>query len=261
MKSYVLRTLTIITCVIGYQVLMAQEASILTKELMWAYCVRVNHLDITDEIIIDYIQNKDEELSKEIIDNKFKFHKEKEKYRSELQALADNFDFSKRYKIILRAYFSEYDFEKEGYNTRYDTLNSSYYSNDKFLKWHFLKVSNDHNLYVNNDNKQWFFLPLSPDTAEAREMTLKDNDNNNMLYINEIFAAVIVKLSESPISSKPKDNSHKGSKKEIAESIMNKWEEDEKKELLPYTLHGNIIAISLFDDDSTCQANLIGTIQ
>ena len=244
----------------SYQGVFAQETEKLTEELMWAYCVRVNNLEISDDVILAYVRSKDKDLARELTENKFQFHREKEKYRSELQSIADNFDFSKEYKIIMNAAFEEYDFEKLGYPTGYFTEKSSSFDSERFFRWHFLGIGEYHKLHVTNDYEHWFFLPIAPDIAEAREMGIKEKEAKNMLYFNEIYASIIIKLSDKPTSTTPA-KIKKATRKDIADSIKNEWDESAKKELLPYTLHGDITSIRFYDDDKYCRDNYIGEIK
>lgn len=245
----------------SYQGVFAQEAEKLTEELMWAYCVRVNNLEISDDIILAYVRSKDRDLARELTENKFQFHREKEKYRAELQSIADNFDFSKEYKIIMNASFGEYDFEKLGYPTGYYTAQSPSFDSERFFRWHFLGIGEYHNLHVTNDYEHWFFLPIAPDNAESRELGLKEKEAKSMLYINEVYASIMVKLSDKPTSTSTNVKSKKATNKDIADSIKNEWDESAKKELLPYTLHGDITSIKFYDDDKYCRDNYIGEIK
>ncbi|MDN4754192.1 DUF4852 domain-containing protein [Porphyromonadaceae bacterium W3.11] len=223
----------------------------LTDDLIWAYCIRVNKIEITDDLVMSYIKmTKDETLVDELSSNKFKFEREKETYRKELQMLADHFDFSKIYRVKLNATFGEYDFKKQGYPCEYYVYPTSrwYYGLDE---WQVIGINKNYNLFVGNDYERTSFLLFPPGKAEEYELTLQKLNDKYIGYINQIYASIYVKLIDTPVAFPPfKREAPKNSDAEIFERMAIKREEEDRELSKPYTLNGKVISIDFFDHPS-----------
>lgn len=206
----------------------------LTPELMLACCVRVNKLQVDDNVILNYIHTIDKKLGQECRSDKFKFEKIKADYKSRLEKSLADFDFSKTYFIKVDNVRDDYDFTKKGYPL-------SYNSSESTLTKNFIP-SNGFNLLVSNIDFARF-LPLDTDKAEKYELRGKGAEKRGYTTPN-VYSVVYLTLQDKRMDI-PKDKFN----------IIN------VEKLYRHTIIGaNVKGIEVYDHPSY-KYNLIGSKQ
>lgn len=234
----------------------AETAVQLSPVVMMAYCIRVNKLDIDDDMIMVYVKEKMGEEAKEYEDNKFKFEREKAQLKQELQKMADDFDFSKVYKVNLNFSIQDYDFERKGYPCDYyPMVLNAHYDKDLLRLWSAIQVDGTYKVHVGKEYDNLFFFPLSPEKAEAYEQNCKAKKRLNTFYpIGSLYAALYLRLLDSPPHlPEPKQDT-------IAEKIIAGWGSETRQNAARYVLNAHVMNVDIFGH-SSCRYNYLGSLR
>ncbi|WP_029902478.1 DUF4852 domain-containing protein [Prevotella sp. 10(H)] len=130
------------------------DAKHLSDDLMMAFCLRVNKLEVTDEVLLSYIVARDKELGKKCRTDEFEFNSVKPEYSKMLHDAINNFDFSSVYYFDKNVDIVKYDFDRNGYQLHLiDVVEQDYI---KYGDYSFLVLNFD----------AYSLIPVSPEDGK-----------------------------------------------------------------------------------------------
>lgn len=133
-----------------------EDATFLSDDLLMACVIRVNNIEVNDNVFLSFLATQDKELQRRSLSDEFELNKAKQQYMPVLTRMMDEFDFDKIYFIRTGFEMGKYDFDAGGYQMnlfpQYENL---------------LPYGQHYNFIIDKDRDKFRILPVSTEEGES----------------------------------------------------------------------------------------------
>lgn len=207
-----------------------EDAVFLSDALLMACVIRVNKIEVTDNVFLSFLGTQDKELQRKSYSDEFELNKAKQQYMPVLQKMMDEFDFTKTYYIKNQMEIGKYDFDVKGYPITIFAKQET-----------FLPYGNHYNFVIEKGREKFKMLPVTMEDGER--INKRRKGIGKFGYISPlVYGKFYFRLLDKRVEL-PKNN------------IVN------MENLYRHTVVGaELLGLEVYDFEH-CEYNLIGTIR